>query len=291
MGSLDDLEDATHLEAICSRARAAWLLDGAALLAEDDDGDYEEATRDFEQSLRLAYRVGWDIEPMQVPVGDLDRRRGIMNGPLYTSEKYPWPIGKHEYYLVPIVQIDLAEVSALSGHTFGSGLAQLWQDEVSMVTRIIPEQDFRSFEPSVVPAFVADGNIEQLQFDLGDQGLPSFLSNSHQITGFAGPYIFGPWDRDELLDRYIASPLCSASLALQLSALRHAVQVGRDRFSQITRLLGSFNPVQVRPEDHPPALFSSDDDSVLNTGDSGMVAMFAKIEAEGTILSGIFNSC
>jgi hypothetical protein len=80
-----------------------------------------------------------------VPITELDRRASMLAGPFFTSPKHPIPETSNGMRL-PVVQLDLSEMSELSGQELGNGLLQLWceRDWSSTnrgYTRVISRQD------------------------------------------------------------------------------------------------------------------------------------------------------
>jgi predicted DNA-binding WGR domain protein len=82
--------------------------------------------------------VGWVFEHKAVAADQASRRKSMFPGPFFTSASYPWPMknGKHA---VPIIQVDLRELAALSGEELGDGLLQIWlHDYPSTLERVVP---------------------------------------------------------------------------------------------------------------------------------------------------------
>lgn len=67
---------------------------------------------------------------------DVDRTGNMLSGPFFTSKQYP--IVKNGY---PVVQLDLQQVSAISGKALGDGLFQLWEQSNlgDLLIRVIPK--------------------------------------------------------------------------------------------------------------------------------------------------------
>lgn len=278
----------SRLSGVLLVAQEAWATDSAALVASETDAFAREETQRFARSLQRAYAIGWDISLRRVALAELSRTQSMLNGPLFTSDAYPWPTDR-ERLMIPIVQVDLAEVSRLSKMPLGVGLLQLWHGAHDMMTRVIPREALVS--PSDIPTLIPGENLERYHFEVGHFGLPAFLTNAHQIVGFDGPYLFGPRGLDASLERWIASPAVTKRLKGALRTLQREVARGRESHRQFNRLFGSFDGIQIYPEDRPPALFSSDDDSILNTGDAGVIALYYDMRADGVAFSADFQCC
>jgi hypothetical protein len=78
-------------------------------------------------------------------VANLDRTCSMFAGPFYTSSRHPIPVTS-DRMLAPVVQLDLKEITELSGFQLGDGLLQLWCDMELMNTnrglvRVIPRDE------------------------------------------------------------------------------------------------------------------------------------------------------
>lgn len=276
------------LDRILTEARSAWDVDGAPLIACQEDGFEQEAAEKFAVSLERSFAVGWDLILEPADCEELSAFDRVANAPLYVSAKHPWP-SEQGLYAIPIVQLDLEWVAERAGCDLGS--VQLWHGERDMRARVIPMADLIETSEAI-PEFVQGVNLASYHFDLEDTPRPSFLSNCHRIVDVAGPYIFGAMAHDERLEGYIASPRASAPLRKAFSALWKEVKSGRESYEQVTRLLGSFDGIQASPKDHPPTLFSSDDDTICNTGDAGVISLhFDRSDHRGVTFVGNFECC
>lgn len=281
--------EAARLKDIRARVLQEWDHHGAAALEYIQDYELTGFATSFGRFADLAYRVGWDIDLAKVSLDELDRERALLNAPLYTSQKHPWPRSAKGMYLLPIAQLDLAELSEFSGVNLGEGLAQLWQDEIKMVARWVPAQDISYEFITDIPEFSRGSNLEELHYDLGDHGLPYFLTRPYKVTGFSGPYLFGPGLHDGMLKGLASLRSHPSQLRDAFRALRTEIAKGRRCYRQVNRVMGSFEPINHDILDYPPALFSSDDDDKLNTGDAGNITMHYELNGPSLVLSGHFD--
>jgi hypothetical protein len=60
-------------------------------------------------------------------ISDADRSSSMLVGPFFTTEEYPIPCSS-EGMLLPLIQLDLREISRLSNRDLGDSLLQLWID-------------------------------------------------------------------------------------------------------------------------------------------------------------------
>jgi hypothetical protein len=90
--------------------------------------------------------VAWRFKYFLAPPAYVDRTRGMLAGPFYTSIKYPWPKSSDGKLLEPIIQIDLDELSKLRGSSYGTGLLQVFSSGVELIVRIIPRDSINAAE-------------------------------------------------------------------------------------------------------------------------------------------------
>lgn len=106
------------------------------------DGEMEEWLR---KSLLLMdkYCAAWPVSTVRVPLEKLDRRKGMLAGPLFTSASFPWPtlMGKKQQ---PVCQVDLRDATRISGWPFGDGLLQVWGSYGDSLIRVIPRAEVES---------------------------------------------------------------------------------------------------------------------------------------------------
>lgn len=69
----------------------------------------------------------------------------MFGGRPFTSQKHPWPLNKKKRPYYPLIQIDLSQVSKITGKDFGHSLMQVWlditKDSLSDLIRIIDKED------------------------------------------------------------------------------------------------------------------------------------------------------
>lgn len=79
---------------------------------------------DFYRTIKFSAE-GFVPEITAVAVGDVDRTASMLSGPFFTNPSYPVP-NDSGAILLPIVQLDLQDLSNLSGVALGDSLLQLW---------------------------------------------------------------------------------------------------------------------------------------------------------------------
>lgn len=90
-----------------------------------------ETAREIEWYRANADHARWSypIDCSFIAVEPRHRLEAMFSGPLFISEKHPWPTNKKGNPLEPICQIDLPRLPKLGNLFFGDGLLQLWMDE------------------------------------------------------------------------------------------------------------------------------------------------------------------
>jgi hypothetical protein len=128
----------------------------------------------FLQTIELSAE-GFAPELTRVAVADVDRTVSMLAGPFYTNMEYPIPCTSMGM-LLPVVQLELRELSELSGRPLGDGLLQLWCDpEWTNVQRglirVIPRDEvsidtMTSFDYIPHPTSQNSPIPDELRFDL-----------------------------------------------------------------------------------------------------------------------------
>lgn len=141
------------------------------------------------QTLALSAE-GFDILVTRVSVETLDRTSSMFAGPFFTSTEYPIP-SSSQGMLLPVMQLNLRDISKLGDHDLGDGLLQLWCDpDWSNTDRgtviFIPAKDIENqtlTEFHYVPHPKADDSPlpESLIFDPTDDAVTVF--NGYKSTG------------------------------------------------------------------------------------------------------------
>lgn len=112
--------------------------------SKDGKCDYSE---DSLQALKRLSQVVpvWGIESVPVDIEQIDRKSNMFGAKPFTSEKYPWPYNSKNKPYYPLAQIDLMQISEVTGKDFGSGLLQVWLDitknNLDDLIRIIDQDD------------------------------------------------------------------------------------------------------------------------------------------------------
>jgi hypothetical protein len=228
------------------------------------------------------FRWAHPIQTADVKTPLVDRLQPMLIGPLFTSEKYPWPRDS-DTYREPISQFDLEWAGQIGGVDLGTGILQLWLgpswDDYEI--RVIPKDDFKPELLTPIPDGVTHAYFKDGMFFAGD--FQSWLDSecageSIVITGTDKPVM--SWDEtlyDELDDlAYNMNDENGAVITEFLEILP------RRTASCAPNLFGNFDPIQYRIEDMPPCLLVLDSHRPFMWGDSGNAQVFYIQSSDGT---------
>ena len=259
-------------EAAALRAKLITQLGNALTEKPEKKKGQPKATKNpLLQTLELSAE-GFELVSETVPVDRLDRTASMLAGPFFTSVEHPIPFTK-EGMLLPIVQLDLCEISALSGQDLGDGLFQLWCDPESDGARtiVIPRADVDGQTPTPFnyephPAMDNSPVPDELLFDPAAQEIE--VVSAYQSTGMQSQTSYIEIYAEEIPDE-----------------VRDAVIDDLFRFQELAEtefklhVLGSFRPIQYSSADigwncliHFPSWGSSGNAQVFFTLSDGEMA-------------------
>lgn len=175
-----------------------------------------------------------------VPITELDRRASMLAGPFFTSPKHPIPETSNGMRL-PVVQLDLSEMSELSGQELGNGLLQLWCERDWFSTsrgymHVISGQDVKG--QTLTP------------FDYSSPGEAESLPMPEELTFSTG------WNKVDVISGYESMGLQCQTGYLQVYTedipddVLDSIADDFERFQELTNLdnkfhlFGSFYPIQ-----------------------------------------------
>lgn len=82
----------------------------------------------------------WSLDLVTLEDFENTRTQNIIGGRPFTSEQCPWPVDAEGIPLYPLIQLNLEQISNLTGNDFGSGLLQVWiniQDDDNWMTNVV----------------------------------------------------------------------------------------------------------------------------------------------------------
>lgn len=248
--------------------------------------DYE-CNYPFEAILDMLPYFQWSypLVTQQVVTGEVDRMVPMLIGPLFTSEKHPWPC-QGTKFREPIAQFDLEWVGNLANVNLGTGILQLWLgpsfDDYEI--RIIPIEDYDRPLLTPIPAGVNRSHFANRPFFAGDSG--SWLDKKAggeavAITGIGKPTL--TWHsglRDALEDlAYNMDDENTSPITEFLDDLPESSPDPTPHFFGVCR------PIQYDPRDIPPCLLAMDSQGPFASGwgDSGNAQIFYIIRDDGSV--------
>lgn len=230
----------------------------------------------FLQTLALGAE-GWSPILKQVEVAKLDRTSSMLAGPFFTSAEYPVP-GPEGWMWLPVVQLDLRDLTGLSDLELGDGLLQLWCDADFAnadrgFIRVIPREDvdlgaMTPFE-FVMPQFEVTPIDFELVFDV----------NATAVSVIAGFESLGFQCQGALLEPY--------TLELE-DALLEPIANDLERFVALTdfrvgdlHLFGSYLPIQYSTADVDAFCLVS----FPRWGSDGNAQLLVRLDGDNTSIS------
>lgn len=120
------------------------LLGASCENSKDGKCDYSE---DSLQALKRLSQIEpvWSIECVPIDFEQIDRKSNMFGAKPFTSNRYPWPYNSKNKPYYPLAQIDLMQISEITGRDFGSGLLQVWLDitknNLDELIRIVGQDD------------------------------------------------------------------------------------------------------------------------------------------------------
>ena len=252
------------------------------------DIDGQTSTYDFALLKDMIGCVAWayPLETREVATSDVDRLSPMIIGPLFTSEKYPWPENDGQLF-EPILQFDLEWAGELAKVNLGKGILQLWLGSLlsefnDHFIRIIPKEDFRHEFISPIPNNI---NIEYFSEDSYFAGQKfSWLDTlnggkSVIITRSGNPIL--TWHsrlRDALEE---LQPILNDKDADIMAKFLEFLPITSP--SPTPHLFGICHPVQYDATDVPQCLLALDSEGPFMWGDCGNAQIFYIPQADGTI--------
>ncbi|MDP3537951.1 MAG: WGR domain-containing protein [Azonexus sp.] len=223
----------------------------------------------------------WCLKIFDIPTQYADRTRSMLEGPFFTSEKYPWPSGGKTKYASPVVQLDLREITRLKGVDYGDGLLQIFlaEDSSTFVIRVIPRScvDENKMTPFVQGSEDEFDGFMTMKYWLGSDGFVS------QIIGYDEPVLSAhvyvsdgnPEDDDPDVLKEIFERM--ESLSLNDSGIH---------------MFGTFYPIQYCHSDvGGELLMALDSELCYGWGDSGNAQIFVTRNKDGSTNFSVMWSC
>jgi hypothetical protein len=163
----------------------------------DGSCDYSEQSISKLERLKVLIPI-WGIEDASLDSGEINRKSNMFGGNPFTSLKHPWPLNDRESPSYPLVQVDLRQISELSGREFGSGLLQVWLD----ITDSALPSTIRVIDLADMGELLQDDYPDQEQIEKIDVYRSWFGIAQHFTFNFLG-FMMPRWESYEIeLDCY-----------------------------------------------------------------------------------------
>jgi hypothetical protein len=129
----------------------------------DDHPEISEGVDEIRACLRFA-DFSYELFAADVSVESVDRTQSLVNGPLFTSDRYPQPQRVDGKLMFPVMQLDMGWINLLCDRHFEPGLLQLWWDggAYKALCRLIPLCDANANELKPIqvdPDVLEDGRL------------------------------------------------------------------------------------------------------------------------------------
>ena len=131
------------------------LLSYGKLASPSGEIDYTEESLDDLKKLREVKQV-WSLDLTALEDFDINRANNIIGGKPFTTEANPWIVDDEGNPLYPLIQLNLEQISNLTGTDFGTGLLQVWininvdgENWMSNVIRVIDPDEMDELPTAV----------------------------------------------------------------------------------------------------------------------------------------------
>lgn len=258
--------------------------------------DIENVIQDLENEYQLGINAScYAFSPNLVikPAIEIDRFGETLHGPVYTCEKYEWPM-ESGYPMVPLIQLDLANCSVLGGEKLGDGLLQVFMGHGKYMSsdslvRIIPRNQVSADKLSPIPIF--DETIKTFQdidwaFDLNKP------TSAIQIEGYSSP-TFCMHYMVELQNVVNAEDLISIEVSFEeIKRFNESLKVCLSKFQMDgSHLFGTFSPIQYQASERGKPLFCFEEEDGFNFGMGNGQIFFEKGKRSKSMIFSFDWSC
>lgn len=278
-----------------SKILAGYLdsIEGIYRSREDFDLNYPfAAIRDMLNCCAWAYPV----VSREIKTADVDRMSAMLIGPLFTSDRHPWP-RKDRRFLEPLIQFDLEWVGNVGNVNLGSGILQLWLDSSRSIEsvcpefRVIPKEDFIPEMLSPIPKTINRRYFKDKSLFAGDEDSWLDRKNNGQsviITGLGPPTI--TWHRSLRDSLYFLAydSMADENVTPIVEFLEFLPTTSRP---PTPHFFGNCDPIQYDPEDLGLCLLALESRGPYIWGDSGNAQIGYGRRADGSVWFHFAWSC
>ncbi len=260
-------------------------LSGDAKISEAETAMLEEI-RDAASRIKWTYPVKYNFRKLSRK----NRTQPLISGPLYTSEKYPWPMGKAGQPLEPICQLNLAETGSVAQIELGNGLLQLWMDGSDGVLREIPNDDVSLDLLAVVPEEITKFVWKHTMADRIYESMDPW-THGYVITGTGKRALTIPSTLINL-DLFEPEFTCKSvdKAYFSLDRLKKNGMLSPSDSGHFS-YFGNFDPIQYNESEKDDALFLMESGDIFTWGDCGNAQLFYRIIQDGKVEFSFDWSC
>lgn len=215
-------------------------------------------------------------------------------GPLFTSDKHPWPRNARRY-MEPLIQFDLEWAGQLENVNLGKGILQLWlgscwSEFKTHEIRIIPKEDFLPELLTPIPKVINRRYFGDNSYFAGEEY--SWLDKKNEGAAVIMTQISKPkitWHRSL---RDVLDDLAYNMGDENATPIHEFLEILPAKSPSPTpHFFGICNPVQYDAADMPPCLLALESEGPYMWGDSGNAQLFYLAEEDGTTQFGFAWSC
>ena len=260
-------------------------LSGDAKVGEAETAMLEEI-RDAASRIKWTYPVKYNFRKLSRK----NRTQPLISGPLYTSEKYPWPMSKFGQPLEPICQLNLAEAGSVAQVNLGNGLLQLWMDGIDGVLREIHNDDVSLNFLTVVPAEITKFVWKHTMADRFHESTDPW-THGYVISGTRKRVLTIP---STLVNLDLFEPEFTCNSVDKAYALVETLNKNGclsppnpGKFSYF----GNFDTIQYNEAEKDDALFLMESGDIFTWGDCGNAQIFYQILQDGKVEFSFDWSC
>lgn len=232
----------------------------------------------------------WDFVLRETPVNKVNRcETSMLAGPLFVSDKYPWPRGRKGWPLEPVIQFDLRIATALQRDSglfeqpvdFGDGLLQVWFDDIdASICRVVPRSEAVAENLQCIPSDLASDFIPLDWID----GAPVCLIDSLQSPHFTMPNDCEFDVAPDLLPWRFRGKRRRLEMLLKWLEKKSGPKSGH-------HLFGTFYEIQYFANEKPKCFLQLDSCVPFEWGDVGTAQVFYEVQRTGEIKFSFDWSC
>ena len=242
------------------------------LLGDEYLGDYAEELINYYQPRIDASCYAFKPNLVEKAPGNIDRLGESLRGPVYSCEKYEWPM-QSGHPMTPLIQLDLSTCSTLGREKVGDGLLQVFMGHEKFMpwdalVRVIPKKEVSLDKLLPMPNFDRDikpfANIDWA-FDIPNAGQKK--SSALQIEGYSDP-IFSMHHLDTLDERTDIEDLISLGItAEEIDKFNLSIENCLNKYqTDGSHLFGTFFPIQYQACERGKPLFCFEEEDGFNFG-------------------------